>query len=221
MPAAKAPEFRRSAVDLARRGDAPVRQVAKDLGISESCLRRWMAQDDADAGRREGLTSEERKELVGLRRRTRVLEMWRARFSSGRRRTSVGRTCFQDEWPARSRARRRRVPVAVTCRVLGISRSGFYEADGRAPSARTVADEALVATITQVHHASRATYGAPRVHAELRLGLGVRCGRKRVARLMRAAGLVGACHRRKRRGHRPAPAPLRGSGAPRLHRHRS
>ena len=58
MPAAKPPEFRRRAVDLARRGDASVRQVAKDLGISESCLRRWMAQDDVDAGRREGLTSE-------------------------------------------------------------------------------------------------------------------------------------------------------------------
>jgi transposase len=74
-PAAKPPEFRRRAVDLARRGDAPVRQVAHDLGISESCLRRWMNVDDVDAGRREGLTSAERKELVELRRRTRVLEM--------------------------------------------------------------------------------------------------------------------------------------------------
>jgi len=99
------------------------------------------------------------------------------------------------------------VPVAVTCRVLGISRSGFYEADQRAPSARAVSDETLAATITRIPHASRATYGAPRVHAELRLGLGIRCGRKRVARLMRAAGLVGVCHRRKRRGHRPLPAP--------------
>lgn len=75
MPAAKPPEFRRRAVELARRGEQPVAQIAKDLGISESCLRRWMAIDDVDAGRRDGITSDERRELVDLRRRTRVLEM--------------------------------------------------------------------------------------------------------------------------------------------------
>lgn len=75
MPAAKPPEFRRRAVELARRPDTSVAQTAKDLGISESCLRRWMAVNDVDAGRKEGLTSDERKELVELRRRTRVLEM--------------------------------------------------------------------------------------------------------------------------------------------------
>ena len=75
MPVAKPPEFRRRAVELARRREQPVAQIAKDLGISESCLRRWMALDDVDAGRREGLTSDERRELVELRRRTRVLEM--------------------------------------------------------------------------------------------------------------------------------------------------
>ena len=75
MPSAKPPEFRRRAVDLAGRGDPPVRQVAKDLGISESRLRRWMAQDDVDTGRREGVSTDERRELVELRRRNRVLEM--------------------------------------------------------------------------------------------------------------------------------------------------
>ena len=74
MPAAKSPEFRRRALELVGSGE-PVIQVARNLGISESCLRRWMAQDDVDTGRREGLTSEERRELVELRRRTRVLEM--------------------------------------------------------------------------------------------------------------------------------------------------
>lgn len=75
MPAAKPPEFRRRAVDLARSGQQPVAKVASDLGISESCLRRWMTQDDVDAGRRQGMSSDERRELVELRRRNRVLEM--------------------------------------------------------------------------------------------------------------------------------------------------
>ena len=74
MPAAKPSESRRRALDLVTQGD-PVGQVAKDLGISESCLRRWMSIDDVDAGRKEGLSSAERKELVELRRRNRVLEM--------------------------------------------------------------------------------------------------------------------------------------------------
>jgi transposase len=76
MPAAKPPEFRRRAVELARRGDVPIAQLAKDLGIAESGLRRWMKQADVDEGRRsDGLTSDERKELAELRRRNRTLEM--------------------------------------------------------------------------------------------------------------------------------------------------
>ncbi len=90
--------------------------------------------------------------------------------------------------------------------MLRVSRSGFYEWRGRPPSARAVADEQLIATTTEVNAASRGIYGAPRVHAELRLGLGLACGRKRVARLMRTAGLAGVCHRRKHRRAGPAPA---------------
>ena len=75
MPAAKPPEFRRRVVDLARAGDQPVAKIASDLGISESCLRRWMAVDDVDAGRAEGLTTSERRELVDLRSQNRVQAM--------------------------------------------------------------------------------------------------------------------------------------------------
>ena len=75
MPKAHPPEFRQRAVDLARAGEVPVAQVAKDLGISESCLRRWMSIADVDDGRKPGLTSDERAELVRLRREKRVLEM--------------------------------------------------------------------------------------------------------------------------------------------------
>ena len=74
MPAPYPPEFRKRAMDLVRAGE-PVAKVAKDLGIAESGLRRWLERDDIDAGRREGLTSDERKELAELRRRNRVLEM--------------------------------------------------------------------------------------------------------------------------------------------------
>jgi transposase-like protein len=77
MPAAKPPEFRRRAVELAREGLKPVAQIAKDLGISESGLRRWMAQADVDEGKREGLTTAEKEELTRLRRENRVLRMER------------------------------------------------------------------------------------------------------------------------------------------------
>ena len=75
MPAPHPPEFRRRAVELARERVRPIAQIARELGISESCLRNWMHQADVDAGAREGLTSAERKELVQLRRDKRVLEM--------------------------------------------------------------------------------------------------------------------------------------------------
>jgi transposase len=75
MPAPKDPEFRRRAVELARLREKPIAQIARDLGIAESGLRRWMAQPDVDEGRKEDLTSDERAELVKLRREKRVLEM--------------------------------------------------------------------------------------------------------------------------------------------------
>ena len=98
------------------------------------------------------------------------------------------------------------VPVAVTCRVLNLPRSSCYDAVSRPPSARAAADVALTSAIHEVHQMSRGSYGAPRVHAELRLGQGLRVGRKRVARLMRTAGLQGICHRRKRGRSGPLPA---------------
>ena len=87
-------------------------------------------------------------------------------------------------------------PVAVLCRVLGVARSGYYVWARSGTSARARADRDLTAQIARVHGQSRRTYGAPRIHAALRAS-GIRCGSRRVARLMRAAGIVG-CHRRRR-----------------------
>lgn len=96
--------------------------------------------------------------------------------------------------------------VTVACRVLGISRSSYYDWVARPTSARALEDARLTTIIERVHYESRCTYGAPRVHAELRLGMGLAIGRKRVARLMRNAGITGVCHGRKRKGWKPAPA---------------
>jgi putative transposase len=92
------------------------------------------------------------------------------------------------------------LPVAAACRVMKVTTSGFYEWRARqwAPPARTIADEALTETIVEIHRQSRGTYGSPRVHAELRLGAGIRVGRKRVERLMRQAGVEGIYRRRSR-----------------------
>jgi putative transposase len=85
--------------------------------------------------------------------------------------------------------------IVMLCRVLAVSVSGYYAWRNRQPSARAREDAVLTEQIRTIHQQSRQTYGAPRVHAELRAG-GMRCGRKRVARLMRGAGIVG-CHRRR------------------------
>jgi transposase InsO family protein len=82
------------------------------------------------------------------------------------------------------------------CRVLGVSRSGWYASRARVrPSAREIRDAELLAKIRAIHTASRGTYGSPRVHAQL-VRDGVDVGQKRVARLMRAAGLRGRVRRR-------------------------
>ena len=102
-------------------------------------------------------------------------------------------------------------PIAVMVRVLGVSESSFHAWRQRPASARAAADAALLKRVRTVHASSRETYGAPRVHAELRAE-GERHGRKRIARLMREAGLVGASRRRggittTRRDQDARPAP--------------
>jgi putative transposase len=102
-------------------------------------------------------------------------------------------------------------PVSVMARVLGVSKAGFYAWLRRPASAHAQADTVLLKRIRTVHATSRETYGVPRVHAELRAD-GEKHGRKRIARLMRDAGLVGASRRRQgpittRRDKDARPAP--------------
>ena len=100
--------------------------------------------------------------------------------------------------------------IATMCRALGVSPGGYWARCKRPPSVRARADAELSARIAEIHQRSRATYGAPRIHAELR-AQGIRVGAKRVARLMRRAGLRGVSRRNwivttvRDRGARPAP----------------
>ena len=85
--------------------------------------------------------------------------------------------------------------IATMCRVLGVSASGYYAWRARGTSRRATDDATLLEQIRQFHQASRGTYGAPRIHRDLRAA-GVRVGRKRVARLLKQAGLRGVSRRK-------------------------
>jgi len=101
-------------------------------------------------------------------------------------------------------------PIATMARVLGVSKAGYYAWRNRLPAARVASDADLGKRIRTIHASSRGTYGAPRVHAELQAG-GQAVGKKRVARLMRDAGIAGVSRRRgvvttqRDREARPAP----------------
>jgi transposase InsO family protein len=86
-------------------------------------------------------------------------------------------------------------PITTMARLLKVSTSGFYASLGRGPSKRARSDADLLARIQAIHTRSRGTYGMPRIHVEL-VRQGVHVGRKRVARLMRIAGLCGVSRRR-------------------------
>jgi len=100
--------------------------------------------------------------------------------------------------------------VAAMCRMLDVSTSGYYSWRDRGPSERAVSDASLLERISEIHLWSRGTYGAPRIHAELK-ERGAHVGRKRVARLMKDAGLEGVSRRKKvfttRRDPDARPAP--------------
>ncbi|HUC70670.1 MAG TPA: IS3 family transposase [Stellaceae bacterium] len=208
------PEFRRQMVDLVRAGRNPD-DLAREFEPSGHSIRAWVAQADRNEGRREeaapGLSAFERDELTRLRRENKQLRLERDILFKSR-----GLVCSGDRHAAVRlfrfmSANQACFPIAAMARVLDVSKAGYYAWLQRPPSARAAADAALLKRIKTVHAGSRQTYGAPRVHADLH-GHGERHSRKRIARLMREAGLVGASHRRagptttrRNKDDRPAP----------------
>ncbi|WP_061288904.1 IS3 family transposase [Herbidospora cretacea] len=185
MPSPHPPEFRRHAVELARQGDKPLVRLAEDLGISRSCLQKWLQEDGADPRPgTAGQLAELRRGIRQLRRDNDILQR-AAHLALGKRPAGVIygliRALAADH-----------VPVATACRVLRVSTSGYYEWLKRPESPRELRDGHLMELIRQIHADSRGSYGSPRVHAYLRLRLGEKVNHKRIERLMREAGLRGA-----------------------------
>ncbi|MGH3090261.1 MAG: IS3 family transposase [Rubrobacteraceae bacterium] len=192
-----APEFRQEAVRLYRVSGKPFRDVAGDLGIAPESLRRWVMQAEIDDGRAQGLSSDEREELRRLRREN-------ARLKEEREIPAQGSDFLrQGDRSAAMRfrlieAERAQHPVSRLCRVLGVSRAGFYAWRRRPPSPRELRDRELCELVRRSFEDSRETYGVPRIHAELSDEHGVRVSRKRVGRLMRRLGIEGISRRSKR-----------------------
>ena len=203
MPKPYPPEFRRRALDLLDSGRS-VRDVATSLGIAESCLHRWKSRDLLDRGLKTPTPEQvESAALTAAKARIAELEtevkiLRKAAAAVEQVVPPKARFALVAELAAEG------VPVKQACLSLGVSRAGFYEARSRPPSSRTIRQAWLTDRITAVHEASRQTYGAPRIRAELVLGQGVIVSRKTVAALMRRAGLAGLPLRRKAKRVPPA-----------------
>jgi transposase-like protein len=206
------PEFKAEIVELYQRSDRSMRQVALDFDLTETAMRSWVKQAELDADiRSDGLTSDEQAELAELRRENRRLQQdvdILKRLSS-----HPGDPVNVYPFTAAEQAGKHNVKRA--CELLQVSRSAYYQHARGERSTRGRVDEQLTGQIIAVHAASNGTYGAPRIHAEL-AAAGLRHGRKRIARRMRAAGVYGKSPRRWKNTTIPDPhAGTRGRLSPR------
>lgn len=200
-------EFREQVVQAARTGNRRLAEVAAEFEVSTDSVRRWVKQAELDEGvRKDGISSDEHKELRRLRRENRRLRMERDILAESSSLVRSGERFDPVKGFEFVRARRGRWPVGCMCRVLGVSPSGYYAWLKRGPSRRALENEALSKRIAEIHEASHGTYGSRRVHAELLEG-GDKLSRQRVARLMRTLGLQGG----HGGGKRIRPARIRGA----------
>ena len=189
------PEFRAQIVELARSGRS-VAELAREFEPSDQTIYNWIKQAERDEGKRADiLSSSERDELRRLLKESKKLKQEREILAKAA-------AWFAKETDAASQrtfefidAHQAQYPIATMCRVLKVSASGYYKWRVRLPCRREQKDAMLTKEIQSIYKESDGTYGAPRIHVELR-ERGVHLGRKRVARLMRLSNLRGVSRRR-------------------------
>ena len=188
MPRPYPPEFRRRALDLVESGRT-IRDVAASLGIAESCLHRWRHRDLVDRGLKPATTAAESAELDAARQRIRDLE---EEVKILRKAAAAVEAVVppKERYRLVAELRSDGVRIGRTATRWSIA-LGIYDWAARAPSPRAIRHAWLMDLIGTIHQASRGTYGAPRVHAELVYGQGVTIGHNTVSLLMRRAGLAG------------------------------
>ena len=186
-------EFKLETVKLVKEGPRSVGEVARDLDLTESAVRNWVRQFDVDAGVREGVSH-------GRARGVAPAALGEPAATDGARHLKKSDGLLRQGIDVRFafiEAEKARFPVTMMCRLLEVSRSGFYASRGRRESTRAGEDRRLLVNIKASHTASRGTYGSPRVHRDL-VEDGVAVGRHRVARLMHQEGLRSKRRRRYR-----------------------
>ncbi len=220
-----APEFPRQMFDLVRAGSDPD-DLAREFGLTAQSIRNWVAVAGAKVGGRVEKSSARGRRRTGTavprgaaappgaRRSLESGGLVRARARHAAVRIFGSMSEHHREAILRKNMPRSGVPQLPDhghARVLRMSTAGYYAWLKRVPSAHAEADATLLQRIRTVHATLRAIYGVPRVHAELWAG-GRRHGRKRIARQIREAGLVGVSRRRggaqtTRRDREARPAP--------------
>ncbi|WP_433018181.1 IS3 family transposase [Kribbella sp. CA-294648] len=204
MPKALPEEFRRDVVALARKGEAPVSQIAKDFGISPSCLRRWLKLADIEDGNRSGASQNESDELREARKRVRQLEQENEVL---RRAAAYFARDNQPKmmYPLVLDLAVDGIPVTVTCRVLGFSKQAFYKWR-KNPVTQRDFDNAFLINAARDIHADDPAFGYRFIADEL-TDQGHKVSENRVARLC-SQERIWSIHAKKRGLNRKAGPPV-------------
>ncbi|WP_156809118.1 IS3 family transposase [Arthrobacter sp. TB 23] len=206
MPKAFPEEFRRDVIAVARKGEAPITQIAKDFGVSPAALHRWLKIADREDGVNPGAVSDDSVKLREANKRIRLLEQeaevmrravaYLSRDINPKMMYPLVRELAAQDAPVR-------VPVAVSCRVLNFSRQAYYLWAANPISARDW-EEAHLINAAIDHHRDDPAFGYRFIADEINASAQV-VSERRIWRLCSANGILSVIHRRRRSGIKTGP----------------